>query len=161
VRQFHASPYVRSSVVDSWPTCHIQRVHVDRRPSIADMRCCGALVLVVAYSLAKIAGTADGGSRWCSRRRHRWRCCRYRGVSSLHHRTPQTSFSSNTCDEESRVDDCGDAQLFVMALFQLGLYIRSPFREPKNRKERLLYRNNTCIHWISSTLVNTGVVPIR
>jgi len=23
---------------------------------------------------------------------------------------------------ESRVDDCGDAQLFVVALFQLGLY---------------------------------------
>ena len=27
--------------------------------------------------------------------------------------------------------------------------------------ERLPYRNNTCIHWISSTLVNAGVVPIR
>jgi len=29
--------------------------------------------------------------------------------------------------------------------------------------ERLPYQNNTCIHWISSTLtlVNTGVVPIR
>ena len=27
--------------------------------------------------------------------------------------------------------------------------------------ERLPYRNNTCIHWISNTLVNTGVVPIR
>jgi len=27
--------------------------------------------------------------------------------------------------------------------------------------ERLPYRNNTCIHWISSTLVNTAVVPIK
>jgi len=29
------------------------------------------------------------------------------------------------------------------------------------REERLPYQNNTCIHWISSTLVNTRVVPIR
>jgi len=27
--------------------------------------------------------------------------------------------------------------------------------------ERLSYRIDTCIHWISSTLVNTGVDPIR
>ena len=31
----------------------------------------------------------------------------------------------------------------------------------QNNSETLLYRNNTCIHWISSTLVNTGGVPIR
>ena len=69
------------------------------------------------------------------RRRRRWRRCTYMGVgfSGLHPSHAPDVVLIKHLWLESTVDDCGDAQLFVVALFQLGLYTVDIW-EPKRSK---------------------------